>query len=81
MPMFPVLVDEQITHVVWYEADDKDAAVRMAKGDPVGLDACLGTHTRAAVDLRIYAPADDLDLDLVRQPSSFGYKGEAAIAA
>jgi hypothetical protein len=80
MPFFPLLVEETVTHVVFYEADDQDQALRMAKEDPGSVYACLGKDSQAHADLTVSAPETDWEHALVREPSSFGYKGQAAAA-
>jgi len=77
MPFFPLIVEERITHVVIYEADDLEQAVRMAQSDTGDLFACLGSHTRADGDLTVSVPETDWERALVKEPSSFGYPGQA----
>lgn len=79
--LFPVLIDERITHVVWVLAEDQADAVRQAKADPAHLDECLGPKTRADVELAFTAPEDDWEHRLVKEPSTFGYPGETAAVA
>lgn len=81
MPRFALIAEERTTHVVIYEADDQEQALRMARSDLGGLYACLNKDTLADADLTVSAPETDWEHALVKEPSTFGYPGEAAAAA
>lgn len=83
MPRFALIAEERTTHVVIYEADNQEQALRMAREDlgSGSVHACLGKDTRADVDLTVSAPETDWEHALVKEPSTFGYPGEAAAAA